>query len=95
MATAASQFDQVNDQLQGMLTKLMGELQVLESTWKGLGAQAFAQVKEQYAADQKSLSQALSETAESIRTSGQQYQSTDTDAASKLTNSGGSFSLPL
>ena len=95
MAKTANQFDQVNNQLQSMLTKLMQELSILESTWKGLGAQAFEQVKQQYAADLKSLNQALSETSESIRVSGQQYDSTDTDAASKVANSGGGFSLPL
>jgi ESAT-6 family protein len=95
MAKTANQFDQVNNQLQTMLTTLMNELSMLESTWKGLGAQAFEQVKQQYAADLKSLNQALSETAQSIRVSGQQYDSTDTDAASKVANSGGGFSLPL
>ena len=95
MVSTATKFDEVNNQLQSMLTTLMNELSTLESTWKGLGAQAFAQVKEQYAADLKSLNQALSETAASIRTSGQQYDSTDTDAASKVANSGGGFSLPL
>ena len=95
MASTATKFDQVNSQLQSMLTKLMQELSTLESTWKGLGAQAFEQVKQQYAADLKSLNQALSETAESIRASGQHYDSTDTDAASKVANSGGGFSLPL
>jgi WXG100 family type VII secretion target len=95
MASTATKFDEVNSQLQSMLTTLMNELSTLESAWKGLGAQAFEQVKQQYAADLKSLNQALSETAESIRISGQQYDSTDTDAASKVANSGGSFSLPL
>ncbi|WP_342668353.1 WXG100 family type VII secretion target [Actinoplanes subtropicus] len=95
MAVAANKFDEVNSQLQGMLTKLMSELSMLESTWKGLGAQAFEQVKQQYAADLKSLNQVLSETAESIRVSGRQYASTDTDAASKVASSGGGFSLPL
>ena len=95
MATTATKFDNVNDGLQTMLSQLMNELSALQSAWKGLGAQAFEQVKAQYAADLKSLNQALSETAESIRQSATGYDSTDTDAASKLSNSGGSFSLPL
>ena len=95
MAKTANQFDQVNNQLQSMLTKLMQELSILESTWKGLGAQAFEQVKQQYEADLKSLNQALSETATSIRQSGHGYDATDTEAASKVANSGGGFSLPL
>ena len=95
MASTAAKFDNVNDSLQSMLSTLLSELSTLESTWKGLGAAAFEQVKQQYAADQKSLNQALSETAVSIRESGTSYDSTDTSAASKLSSSGGSFSLPL
>jgi WXG100 family type VII secretion target len=95
MAQTAAKFDTTNDQLQQMLTTLMNELSALQSSWKGLGAQAFEQVKQQYANDLKSLNQALSETALSIRESGKQYDSTDTDNASKVANSGGSFQLPL
>lgn len=95
MASTANKFDEVNGQLQSMLRQLMNELSTLESTWKGLGARAFEQVKQQYAADLRKLNHALSETAASIRVSGQHYDSTDTDAASKVANSGGGFSLPL
>ena len=38
---------------------------------------------------------AISETAVAIKDSGQSYTTTDDDAASKLTQSGGSFQLPL
>jgi WXG100 family type VII secretion target len=95
MASTAAKFDQVNDSLQSMLNTLMSELSVLSSTWKGLGATAFEQVKTQYAADLKSLNQALSETAGAIRSSGASYDTTDTDAASRVANTGGHFQLPL
>ena len=96
MATTATKFNNVNDGLQTMLSQLMNELSALQSAWKGLGAQAFEQVKLQYANDLKALNQALSETAESIRQSGAGYDSTDTTAASKVANSGGGgVSLPL
>jgi WXG100 family type VII secretion target len=95
MAQTAAKFDTVNDQLQQMLSSLMNELSTLQSSWKGLGAQAFEQVKQQYAADLKSLNQALSETAQSIRDSATGYDSTDSSSASKVANSGGSFQLPL
>jgi WXG100 family type VII secretion target len=95
MASTATKFDHVNHGLHQMLTQLMNELSTLQSAWKGLGAQAFEQVKQQYANDLKALNQALSETAESIRQSATGYDSTDTSAASKVANSGGSFSLPL
>lgn len=95
MASTAAKFDQVNDSLQSMLSTLMSELSVLSSTWKGLGATAFEQVKQQYAADLKSLNQALGETANSIRQSGAGYDATDSDAAQRVSGTGGNFSLPL
>jgi WXG100 family type VII secretion target len=96
MAQTAAKFDHVNQSLQQMLSTLMSELSTLNSTWKGLGAAAFEQVKQQYEADLKKLNQALSDTAESIRVSGVGYHSTDSDAASRLSGSGGGgVSLPL
>jgi WXG100 family type VII secretion target len=95
MAQTAAKFDQVNEQLQSMLSTLMSELSTLSGSWKGLGAAAFEQVKQQYEADLKSLNQALGDTADSIRQSGAGYDSTDTEAASRVANTGGQFSLPL
>jgi WXG100 family type VII secretion target len=95
MAQTAAKFDQVNQSLQSMLGTLMSELSSLSGTWKGVGAAAFEQVKQQYEADLKSLNQALAETAESIRQSGVGYHSTDTEAASRVSSTGGHFSLPL
>lgn len=95
MASTAAKFDGVNDSLQSMLSTLMSELSALSGAWKGHGARAFEHVKVQYAADLKSLNQALAETAESIRQSGTHYESTDTDAASRVANTGGNFQLPL
>ena len=95
MASTAAKFDHVNDSLQSMLSTLMSELSALSGAWKGLGANAFEQVKIQYAADLKSLNQALEETAKSIRASGVGYETTDTEAASRVANTGGNFQLPL
>lgn len=95
MASTAAKFDQVNESLQTMLSTLMSELSALSSTWKGLGATAFEQVKVQYAADLKSLNSALGQTSESIRQSGKSYDTTDTDAASRVAGTGGNFQLPL
>jgi WXG100 family type VII secretion target len=95
MASTAAKFNQVNDSLQSMLSTLMSELSTLSTTWKGLGATAFEQVKQQYAADLKSLNQALSETAHSIRQSGAGYDATDSEAANRVASTGGNFQLPL
>lgn len=95
MASTAAKFDNVNESLQSMLSTLMSELSVLSTSWKGLGAAAFEQVKTQYATDLKNLNRALSETAEAIRQSGTSYDATDNEAASRVSNTGGSFQLPL
>jgi WXG100 family type VII secretion target len=95
MASTAGKFDQANDSLQSMLSTLMSELSALSTSWKGLGAVAFEQVKSQYATDLKSLNRALSETSEAIRQSGTSYDATDSDAASRVSKTGGGFQLPL
>ncbi|GLY05850.1 MULTISPECIES: WXG100 family type VII secretion target [Actinoplanes] len=95
MASTAARFDQVNTSLQGMLTTLMAELSVLNGAWRGLGAAAFEQVKTDYAADLRSLGNALAETAEAIRASGAGYAMSDSEAAARLTRSGDVRRLPL
>jgi WXG100 family type VII secretion target len=95
MANAAAKFDEVNGALQLMLSTLMSQLSELGGSWKGLGATAFEQVKSQYATDLQSLNNALAETAESIRASGAGYHATDSDAASRVARTGGTFTLPL
>ncbi|MBO3740817.1 WXG100 family type VII secretion target [Actinoplanes flavus] len=95
MASTATKFDDTNAALQSMLSTLMSELSVLSSSWKGLGANAFEHVKQQYAADLKSLNNALAETAEAIRSSGTSYDAADSDAASRVSQTGGTFTLPL
>lgn len=95
MASAAAKFDEVNSDLQKMLSDLMNDLSMLSGSWKGLGAAAFEQVKQEYSADLRSLNNALAETAEAIRTSGTSYTTSDTEAASRVAKTGGTFSLPL
>ncbi|MCO8277412.1 WXG100 family type VII secretion target [Actinoplanes sp. TRM 88003] len=95
MADTAVKFDQVNEQLQTMLSTLMNELSALGGQWKGLGAVAFEQVKVQYEQDLKKLNSALAVTADSIKQSGTSYDATDTEAASRVSGTGGNFSLPL
>jgi WXG100 family type VII secretion target len=96
MAKAATDFDNTNQAIQSMMTKLMGELSELQSSWKGLGAGQFEKVKEQYFADLKALNKALADTAEAIRTSGASYDTTDTDAADAVAKTGNSgYTLPL
>lgn len=91
----ARKFEEGNQNLQGMLTRLMGELEVLQSAWQGAGGSSFQEVKRRYNDDQTRIQQALQETAEAIRTSGQTYTSTDSDAASRVNATHRGQALPL
>jgi uncharacterized protein YukE len=69
---------------------------VLQSAWVGSGGRAFESVKNQYQQDLAQLNKALADTAESIKTSGTGYDTSDSSAASLVTKSGGGgVSLPL
>lgn len=95
MEQAAAKFEQVNDALQKMLTDLMGQLEVLQKAWQGLGGRSFEHVKQQWAQDQRAMSVALAETATAIRSSGINYTNTDSDASSRVANSNRGIQLPL
>jgi WXG100 family type VII secretion target len=73
----------------------MHELSGLQTAWVGGGGRAFESVKNQYQQDLAQLNKALADTAEAIRTSGANYDSTDSSAASQVAKSGGGYSLPL
>lgn len=93
MDQTAARFDQTNQNLQGMLTRLMNELDALRSGWAGRGAQSFEQVKQAWAADQRKIHRALAETSAAIRTSGKVYAATDDEAAGRFQTGG--MTLPL
>lgn len=95
MEATASKFEAVNDSLQSMLKRLMSELEVLQTAWKGAGGRSFEQVKQAWAADQAAMQRALTETATAIRTSGQQYHASDTEAASRVGATNRGVNLPL
>jgi len=95
MRATAAKFDQANESLQGMLRRLMGELDVLRSQWQGAGGRSFEQVKLAWAEDQAALHRALAETASAMRSSGQNYSVADTAASTRLSPRGGRLNLPL
>jgi WXG100 family type VII secretion target len=95
MEGTAAKFESVNDSLQTMLTRLMGELEVLQTAWRGAGGKSFEQVKQAWSADQAAIQRALTETATAIRTSGQQYTASDSEAASRVAASNRGVDLPL
>lgn len=95
MQQTATKFEQVDQSLQSMLSSLMSELEVLQQAWQGAGGRSFEQVKQQWSQDQAAIQRALRETAQAIRTSGQQYDSTDSDAASRVASTNRGIQLPL
>jgi uncharacterized protein YukE len=69
---------------------------VLSTAWKGMAAGEFEKVKTQYEKDLTDLNRALSATGEAVRTSGVSYAVSDSEAASRVTKSGGGgYTLPL
>jgi WXG100 family type VII secretion target len=95
MVQAAAEFDRINSSMQSMLKTLMSELEELHAGWAGEGAQAFYGVKDQWARDQQAISNALTETAQSIRDSGRGYDATDSAASSRMAASNHGLQLPL
>lgn len=96
MEQTAARFEQVNEGLQGMLTRLMADLEVLRTQWQGAGGRSFEQIRQAWAADQEALQQALLGTAGAIRTAGRRYDATDAEAAGRVARTGrGRLELPL
>lgn len=96
MAATAAKFDQVNESLQGMLRRLMSELDVLRTQWQGAGGRSFEQVRLAWAEDQELLHRTLAETASAMRGSAQHYSMADTAASDRLSPARtGRIPLPL
>jgi WXG100 family type VII secretion target len=96
LVSAARRFEDVNGELQSMLKTLLDELSGLRDGWQGAGGRSFEAVKEAWSRDQAALHKNLLETAEAIKSSGQNYTVTDTDASHRMNaTSAGGRSLPL
>jgi WXG100 family type VII secretion target len=94
MLQTATKFDTVNSSLQSTLKRLLSELEVLRTQWQGAGGRSFEQVKQEWADDQTALNQALTATAENMRTAAGQYTTSDANAAGRMKPSA-TVSLPL
>lgn len=95
MQQTATKFEQVDQSLQTMLSRLMAELEVLQQAWRGAGGRSFEQVKQQWAQDQATLHRALRETSQAIRTAGTQYDTSDSEAAGRVADTNRGIQLPL
>lgn len=95
MEQTASKFESTNGDLQTMLRNLLNQLEALQGAWEGQGSRSFHNVKQKWADDQTKLQNALLETAGAIRSSGRNYDSTDSEASSRMNSISGGPSLPL
>jgi WXG100 family type VII secretion target len=92
---AARRFEEVNGELQGMLKTLMSELEGMKQEWQGAGGRSFEAVKAAWSVDLDNLNRNLLETASGIKSSGQNYDATDTDASAMMNHVGGHVDLKL
>lgn len=95
MESTAGKFEQVQEGLDSMLSRLLGELEILSTHWVGRSGRSFTQVRDAFQANQKKLNAALAETATAIRNSGTTYTSTDDEASSKVSGINTGMNLPL
>lgn len=84
LQAAARRFEQVNGELQSMLSTLMSALEITKGGWQGAGGRSFDTVKQAWHRDQEALHRNLLETAEGLRTAGQHYEASDTEAADRF-----------
>jgi WXG100 family type VII secretion target len=92
---AARRFEEVNGEVQGMLKTLISELESMKQDWQGAGGRSFEMVKAAWSADLDGLNRNLLETASGIKSSGRNYDATDTDAGAAMNNAGGNLDLKL
>jgi WXG100 family type VII secretion target len=95
MESTATKFESTRESLDSMLSRLLGELEILSSHWQGQSGRKFTDVKMAYEANQKKLSSALGETALAIRNSGTTYTSTDETSSASVGSINTNLSLPL
>ena len=88
MEQAAKKFEAVDQELMTLLSNLRSRVDQLQASWVGAGGSSFTATMTTWGEDQKKINNLLQETAELIRTSGQSYATTDTNAASRLNGVG-------
>lgn len=88
MEQTAKKFESVDQELMSLLSNLRSRVDQLQASWVGAGGTSFTTTMNTWSDDQKRINDLLRETAELIRSSGQSYSTTDTNAASRLNGAG-------
>lgn len=89
MQQAAGKVDDVNSEVRARLSTLRSQVEAVQAYWLGQAASTFQALMMRYNEDAQRLSQALTDIAEQIRTSGQTYAAQD-QAANDAVKSAGS-----
>ncbi|MGH3696191.1 MAG: WXG100 family type VII secretion target [Pseudonocardiaceae bacterium] len=77
MQAAANHVAEVNQSVQGQLSRLRGQLAPLAGAWKGQAASAFQVLMDRWDNDARNLNEALDSIGEQIRGSGTTYAQAD------------------
>lgn len=88
MDTASRHVADVQQQVQGELTRLKGELEGLSGHWVGISAAEFHRIMDQYDADATKLGQALTSISENIKRNGSQFEESAETHQEILRNAG-------
>jgi WXG100 family type VII secretion target len=81
---AGQQMMQTNQELQSNMAKLAGEVEQIQSTWKGQAATAFQTLMERFATDAKNLNTSLENIATAIDTNAKNYAQQEEEAKSSV-----------
>lgn len=73
MQAGAAHIDTVNEQINGLLSQLRGNLAPLPSMWRGSASTAFVNLMARYDSSSARISEALRAIAEQVRASGTTY----------------------
>ena len=95
MEQTAKQFESVDVELMTLLSNLRTRVDHLQAAWVGQGGSSFTATMHAWSADQKRINELLQETATLIRSAGQSYAATDTNAGSRFHGAAGNQTLAL
>lgn len=83
---AHNRVDTVNQQIEGDLKSLYGQLTELESAWRGMAKTSFDQLMVRFQDDAKKLNQALEGISQQLMSAGSTYQQQEDEQQSSFTN---------
>jgi len=88
MVKTEQDVDAVADRLTSMLNTLMDRLSPLQQYWVGAGGTSFQDVRQRFDQDMAKLNTVLRSIAEAVGTSGRDYDVSDDEMKTEMTNAG-------